>query len=122
MFGLGTIIPLKTGLEVVAQEIEKQLGFPVLRYEIIMKVDNDTLDFKVWKQLPGGGYTTEMYNYPQSLIKDTIKNVAEQQINTDNEKLDYAVIHFDNAAGAECFANIYFTNSSGEKQTIKHII
>lgn len=117
MFGLGSIIPLKTGLKIVAGEIENQVGFSVSRFEIIMNVEKDTLDFKVWKP----DNSTEMYNYPHALIKDTIKSVSEQQLST-NEKMHYAVVHYDSNENVECYALIYFQDENGEKKQLKHII
>lgn len=117
MFGLGSIIPIKTGLKVVATEIQNQLDFPVNQFDLIMKVAKDSIDFKVWK--PDG--TSEMYNYPQTLIKDAIKSIAEEQL-TNNEKLDFVVIHFFDDVNKECYADIYFTDENNEQKKVKFTI
>lgn len=127
MFGLGSIIPLRTGLEVVQTEIEKEIGCKVLRFNIIMNVERDSLDFKVWKERSAGGFETAMYSYPDNIIKDTIKGLAESELKNelknDTEILDYVVIHFDSDPNVECFANIYYTDkATGEKKQFKHVL
>lgn len=111
---ISQMYPVRSFLELIAAEVQKQFDEPITVFDIVYNSKSET---PVVFRKPTGfapPKNWDYYPFDSSALGDGIKAIASEQIAAD-QTLDYVIIHFDRNNAQNCFADIYAVNSGGEK-------